>query len=106
MFALTVLGHRGRLTMTDLAAAIQAPLSTASRIVDRLVKKGLVARTTLARDRRVIHVTFSRRGERINQFVVEWRQTEAEAVLKALPPRQRAALLKQLTQIANPPASD
>jgi DNA-binding MarR family transcriptional regulator len=106
LFALTVLGRRGRLTMTDLAAAMQAPLSTASRIVDRLVKKGLVARTPLARDRRVVHVAFSPRGERINQFVVESRQAAAETLLKALPARERAAFLKRLARLLEPPSSD
>ena len=106
LFALTVLGRSSRLTMTDLAAAMQVPLSTASRIVDRLVAKGLVARTPLARDRRVIHVAFSRRGERINQFVAESRQTAAEALLKALPVRERAALLKRLARMVERPLSD
>ncbi len=106
LFALTVLGRRGRLTMTDLAAAMQAPLSTASRIVDRLATKGLVARTPLARDRRVVHVAFSRRGERINQFVVESRLTAAEALLKALPARERTTLLVRLAQMVEPPSSD
>jgi len=97
LFALTVLGRSSRLTMTDLAAAMQVPLSTASRIV---------ARTPLARDRRVIHVAFSRRGERINQFVAESRQTAAEALLKALPVRERAALLKRLARMVERPLSD
>src|SRR5262245_57837354 len=48
---LLLLGGKGEMIMTDLARALQAPLSTVTRIVDRLEKKELVARFRSDQDR-------------------------------------------------------
>jgi DNA-binding MarR family transcriptional regulator len=100
LFALNTLGRRGHLTMTDLAGAMRVPLSTASRIVDRLVDKDLVVRTPQPHDRRVVHVAFSRRGERINRHVVDSRQAVALELLRALGDRRAAALMAVLGHLA------
>jgi DNA-binding MarR family transcriptional regulator len=100
LFALNVLGRQGDLTMSDLAAALRVPLSTSTRIVDRLVDKGLVARKQVTADRRIVHVAFSARGRRINAFVAASRRSTAAAMLQALPPRQRAALLAGLAKLS------
>jgi DNA-binding MarR family transcriptional regulator len=100
LFALNTLGRRERLTMSDLAAAMRVPLSTASRVVDRLTDKGLVVRTPLEHDRRVVHVSFSRRGQRINRFVVASRQSAAMKLLETLRPGDASALLAALARLA------
>jgi DNA-binding MarR family transcriptional regulator len=100
LFALNTIGRQGRLTMTELATALRVPASTASRLVDRLAEKGLVARTLLAADRRVVHVSFSRRGERINTLVAGTREDIAAGMLAALGPRERSAVLHALARLA------
>jgi DNA-binding MarR family transcriptional regulator len=97
--ALQTLGRTGRLTMSELAGGVNVPLSTASRIVDRLVDKELVERTHVAGDRRVVHVRFSRRGRLINRYVEDWRRAAAAAALDALPARERRQLLEALARI-------
>ena len=98
--ALNTLGRTGRLTMSELAAVLETPLSTATRIVDRLAGKGLVERRQVTGDRRVVHVQFSRRGKRINQFVDDSRRSAAQAMLKALPARDRELVLDRLARMA------
>jgi DNA-binding MarR family transcriptional regulator len=100
LFALNTLGRRGRLTMTDLAGAMGVPLSTASRIVDRLADKDLVIRAPQPHDRRVVHVAFSRRGERINRYVAESRLAIARELLGVLGDRRAASLIAALGQLA------
>jgi DNA-binding MarR family transcriptional regulator len=99
LFALNTIGRRDRLTMTDLAAAMRVPLSTASRVVDRLAAKKLVVRTPLAHDRRVVQVGFSRRGRRINQFVVASRQAAAMELLGVAGARDARTLLAALERM-------
>jgi DNA-binding MarR family transcriptional regulator len=97
--ALSELGRRGRITMSDLANVLDVPSSTATRTVERLVAKGLVERKQAAHDRRVVEVRFGRRGKRINQFVTDSRNAAARALLDPLPVRERDRLLDQLARL-------
>jgi DNA-binding MarR family transcriptional regulator len=86
--------------MTDLAAALRMPLSTATRVVDKLVIKRLLRRTRGKEDRRVIQVVFSRRGQEINRFVAEARLRTAQEMLKSLQPAKRDEFLKIIAIVA------
>lgn len=97
--ALAALGRHGRVTMTALAGILDVPLSTASRIVERLAAKGLVERRQSAQDRRVVEVAFGRRGSRINRYVEASRRAEAETMLSGLSARERVRLLRQLGRL-------
>ena len=48
--------------MTELADYIHVPLNTASGIVSRMEKSGLLVRMRSKEDKRVVYVTFSERG--------------------------------------------
>src|ERR1019366_2284250 len=97
--ALAALGDRGTLTMSDLAGILSVALSTATHTIDKLVDKYLVARKRVPQDRRIVQVTFSKRGKRIHRFVLESRLSTGRAVLETLNPRDRDAFLKQLAAI-------
>ena len=45
--ALMVIAQRGRVTMSDLAEMLEVPLSTATRMVERLIDKGLAVRSRI-----------------------------------------------------------
>ncbi|MDE3106275.1 MAG: MarR family transcriptional regulator [Acidobacteriota bacterium] len=53
------LGRHGTAVMSDFAQGIAVPLSTATRIVNRMVKKGLVVRRRSEKDRRLVEVDLS-----------------------------------------------
>ena len=103
--ALAAVGRIGAVTMTDLAAILKSPLSTATHTVDRLVAKGLVSRKRLTRDRRIVQVSFSRRGKEIHRFVVRSRHAAARGLLKALSLKDRQALLRQMAKMMRVPLS-
>lgn len=98
--ALAALGRLGAIAMSDLAAMLGLPISTATRIVDRLVAKDLAARRRSPQDRRIVQVSFSPKGQRIHEFVVATRRAAASALLESLPSARRASLLRQLSRIA------
>ena len=66
-----------RLRMSDLAATMRVPLSTASRVVDRLVRKKLVSRDG-GTDGRTVHVRFSPHGMKVGRCLMQWRITTAQ----------------------------
>jgi DNA-binding MarR family transcriptional regulator len=59
MRSLMWLGKYGMTVMTEFAQGIGVPLSTATRIVNRLVKKGLAVRCRSDHDRRIVEVDLS-----------------------------------------------
>jgi DNA-binding MarR family transcriptional regulator len=56
LWALKTLGRSGPLTINDLAAALVVHQSSASLLVNRLERKGLVRRSRPAEDRRLVRI--------------------------------------------------
>jgi DNA-binding MarR family transcriptional regulator len=63
LLALLLLQRHGERTMSELAEALGAPLSTATGIGERLARRGLVQRQRRPEDRRVVVVRLTRKGE-------------------------------------------
>ena len=101
--ALAALARREPVSMTELASALDVPLSTATRTVDKLVAKDLVERRSLQQDRRVVQVGFSRRGKEINRYVMRSRVAAARRMLQALSLTGRKTLLLQLERLSGHP---
>src|SRR5579875_595153 len=82
---LVVLYTQGPQSAGDLAAALEVNPSTASRMIERLVRKRLVQRTRARRDRRILRVTLTADGQRVVTAVMERRRGEIERILAAMP---------------------
>jgi DNA-binding MarR family transcriptional regulator len=79
-------------TVTGLAEICLLQQPTMTKLLDRMVRDGLVARTTDARDRRVVRVTLTQRGEdMVGELVESARRHEGE-VLARLPQTESGAL--------------
>jgi len=98
--ALAILGRQEPVTMSELAGALRAPLSSVTHTVGKLVAKRLVERKRVKQDRRVVLVGFSKRGKEINRFVTEKRLAEGRTMLQALKSRDRTFVVKRLAQMA------
>jgi len=98
---LSALARAEPVTMSDLAAWLHIPLSTASRAVDKLVAKQLVERRGIRNDRRVVQVAFSPLGKEINRFVLRSRLALARRILASLAPSERNALLACLSKLTS-----
>jgi DNA-binding MarR family transcriptional regulator len=90
--ALVVLASTGPSSSGDLAAQLGVHPSTVTRLVDRLVAKRLVARSTPA-DRREVTVTIAPAGVAALEAVSDARRTELRRVMRAIPPARRAAVV-------------
>ena len=63
--ALVVLASRGPQRMVDLAGALDVTPSTAGRMCDRLLRKGLIRRHRARADRRAVQVSITAAGREV-----------------------------------------
>ena len=100
--ALVTLADRGPLTMTDFSEALGVPLSTATRMVERLIEKDLAVRSRIEDDRRVVRVELSEQGKKLNQHFLEQRTAMGRRMLSALTHGEREIFLELMTKITRP----
>jgi len=83
--ALVVLASRGPQRMTELAGALGVAQSTAGRMCDRLVRKGLVRRFRARADRRSVQVSITPAGRRVVDEATARRRALIAEALARLP---------------------
>lgn len=98
--ALVVLASRGPQRLIDLAAVLAVNASTATRMCDRLVRKGLIRRQRTAADRRSVRVSISTEGRRLVAAVTARRRQEIEAIVQRMSAQERTQLVATLTMFA------
>jgi len=98
--ALVVLGSRGPQSVAALAEAIAVTPPTASRLCDRLVRKGLVRRRTDRRDRRQVRIALTESGRRLIDTVTARRRAEITGLLSAISPEVQHSVASALRQLA------
>ena len=80
------------LTVNDLAAHLYLDKSTASRIANGLVKKGLIARERDATDGRVVNLVATAEGRRVTEAIEGDLAREYAEMLMDFDPEVRAAI--------------
>jgi len=91
--ALVVLAAKGPQGTADLAAALLVNPSTATRMCDRLVRKGLVRRHRQAGDRRTVRITLTPAGHDLVAAVTKRRRAELARLLGVLPQDQHEPVI-------------
>ncbi len=99
--ALVVLRARGPQRPADLAELLQVTPSTASRMVQRLVRKRLVRRVRSSQDRRTVKVHLTDSGHHLVEQVIDRRRAEIEVILEQMPSRGRKAVAAALRSFAD-----
>jgi len=97
--AVLLLGVHGQMIMTDLAAALHAPLSTVTRIVDRLENKRMVERARSEEDRRVVVVRAGEKGRILHAIIRQSRMDMASRMLAPLTLGEREILLELIGKL-------
>ena len=98
--ALVVLASRGPQRMVDLAAALGVTPSTAGRMCDRLVRKGLIRRHRARADRREVLVSVTGTGRQVVDQATARRRALLSEILGRLPAGQQAAVAAALRAFA------
>jgi DNA-binding MarR family transcriptional regulator len=98
--ALVVLASRGPQRMAGLAAALAVTPSTAGRMCDRLVRKGLVRRQRARADRRAVQVSITAAGRQVVDQATARRRELIAGVLAKLAARQQRSVADALRAFA------
>jgi len=98
---LVVLASRGPQSLADLAEAVDVTPPTATRMCDRLIKKGLIRRRHDRGDRRLIRLNLTRQGHELVDAVTERRRTEIAELLVAIPSEQQTGLVDSLQRLTS-----
>ena len=98
--ALVVLASRGPQRMVDLASALAVTPSTAGRMCDRLLRKGLIRRYRARADRREVQVSITGAGRAVVDQATAKRRALLAAILSKLTAEQRSRVAGALTAFA------
>jgi DNA-binding MarR family transcriptional regulator len=90
----------GPLALSQIAKKIMVNSSTLTGIIDRLEKKGLVARTRTSQDRRVITIELTRAGRDLAENAPPPIQMKIVEGLKRLDEEEREQILQALSKLA------
>ncbi len=98
--ALIELASRGPQRLADLADALTVDRSTATRMCDRLVRKGLITRRRGSEDRRVVRVSLSAAGLDLVAEVSRRRRAEIRRIVGRMPAASRPLVVTALQAFA------
>ena len=91
--ALVVLWEHAPRTLAALAAELDVHPSSATRLCDRLVGKGLMERTTAPDSRREVELRLSAEGRRVVQAVIDHRRRDLATVARRMTPAERSQVI-------------
>lgn len=95
-YAITELVHKTELAQNDLGQRLNLAKSTVSRLIDKLVSKGLVRRARSGGDGRVSVLALTEAGETTAEQLAEARRAKFAGVLDAIPSSSREQVLEAL----------
>jgi len=98
--ALVELASRGPLRSADLALALTVDRSTATRMCDRLVRKGLVTRRRVDQDRRAVRISLTPAGQELVAEVSRRRRAEIRRIVRRMPASHREWVSEALHSFA------
>jgi len=99
LFIIAFIGEKRSVKMSDIADYLQAPLSTLTTIVDKLVTNKLLLRYNSNEDRRVVKVELDRKGKVSYKEFKTRREIMAKKVLGHLSEAEQETLIATLAQL-------
>lgn len=97
--SLLALYENGPMAPSQIAKYIMVNSSTVTGIIDRLEQKGLVERSRVSLDRRVITITLTERGKELAKNAPPPIQEKIVEGLQKLPPNEIEKIVQALTKL-------
>ncbi len=98
--ALVEVASRGPLRLADLALALRVDRSTATRMCDRLIRRGLVSRRRVTEDRRAVRISLTPAGRELVAEVSRHRRAEIGQIVARMPRADQAMVAEALHSFA------
>ena len=96
---LSMLERHGSITMSRIAELLDVSVSNATGLIDRIEERGLVERTRVPDDRRVVHVQLTDAGRRKLHEVELFKEDMIHAVLARLDERQLRRVAESMADL-------
>lgn len=96
---LQVLKECGELTMGQLCQKVHLACSTATDLVDRMERNGLLKRVRGSTDRRVVRLRLLSKGEAVMEQVLAARHAHLSAGLREMDPAEKQRLISALIRL-------
>jgi DNA-binding MarR family transcriptional regulator len=87
------------LTMSELSSELSVPMSTATRIVDGLVRDGMAERVPDSNDRRVVRVGMSKNGRELYETGMAYNKQRIAKLLKNFTAEEQTQLLNLMNKL-------
>jgi DNA-binding MarR family transcriptional regulator len=101
LIALECISNEPNLIMTKFAKSLGIGLSTATGIIDRLVKKKLAIRERNHGDRRVVKISLTEKGEKIYLDFQKEKKKVIEKILRILSVKEQMDFVLIIEKIVN-----
>ena len=101
LFVIAFIGENGSVKMSAIADYLQAPLSTLTTIVDKLVANKFLLRYNSNEDRRVVKVELDQKGKDSFKELKIRRAIMAKKVLGHLSETEQLTLISNLAQLVD-----
>ena len=101
LLTLESISKQRELIMSKLAKDLGVGFSTATGIVDRLIKKKLVNRERKHGDRRIVKISLSKRGKEIMSAYQEQKKKTFKKMIEVLNESEQESFILVLEKIAN-----
>ena len=97
---LLFVGERGECIANDVAQYLRIAPTTASSIIDRLVRRGLLSRERTEENRRVVWLRLTKEGRKIQNQTMQYNLANCKAMLAALKPSEQEVFVRLISTIA------
>jgi DNA-binding MarR family transcriptional regulator len=94
-----ILRNHGSMKMSELAEKLRTSLSTATGLIDRMVKGGHVERERVDTDRRLVKIQLTRKGQQVVDKFHKQKLNQFRSMLSALNEKERVQYLKLVKKL-------
>jgi len=96
-----LVGQKQNIKMSEIAANTDAPMSTLTNIVDKLVEKKILSREHSSEDRRVINVFLDAKGKTTYKTILSQKKNVSERLLSQFDDKTQDLLIKHMHALAS-----
>lgn len=93
LFALVLVDKHGEITMSQLAAEMNAPMSTATGVIERLVKNKYMTRVKSESDRRIVAIKLTGEGKALSEQLKATIRHYTDLISKGLSEEEKRLLI-------------
>ncbi|MFC1517722.1 MarR family winged helix-turn-helix transcriptional regulator [Candidatus Margulisiibacteriota bacterium] len=101
MKVLHTLGYKGQCNMSELSNWLDLEMSTVTVMVDALVENGLAERHRDEKDRRVVLVSLTKKGQEVFKMITDQFKKNIARLFSKIPENKQAQIVSAFEQVYN-----